>query len=121
MSNEQDMLIWKLDKDLSRARLALGKIYNIVGKVCCAKTKHALSFIARDDVDKIAERNQLRTTELLDSISTVKSGVLKERWIYCPCCSEDKSRYCGSKPCLEDIKRDGICHCGLYEKGEKND
>lgn len=74
--------------------------------------------MVKEKLIKIAQRNNLRTTELLDSISTVKSGVLKQRWIYCPCCSEDKSRYCGSKPCLEDIKRDGVCHCGLYEKGE---
>ena len=32
MSNEQDMLIWKLDKDLVKARLALGKIYTVIDK-----------------------------------------------------------------------------------------
>lgn len=55
MSNEQDMLIWKLDKDLSRAHLALGRIYNIVLKVYCQEAKHAMSSINREDVDKIME------------------------------------------------------------------
>ena len=32
MSNEQDMLIWKLDKELARARLTLGKIYTVIDK-----------------------------------------------------------------------------------------
>ena len=55
MSNQQDMLIWKLDNDLTRARLALGRIYNIVSKVYCPETKHASSSIDRDEVDKIIE------------------------------------------------------------------
>lgn len=54
----RDIVIEKLDKDLSRARLALGKIYNIAMKVYCPKEKRALSFITRDDVDKIVETLQ---------------------------------------------------------------
>ena len=66
MSN-QDILIWKLQKDLSRARLALGRISTIVGKVYCPETKHASSFIHRDDVDKIIE-----TIQEFFSITTIK-------------------------------------------------
>lgn len=58
MNNEKDIMIGWLSKELSRARLALGKIYNIVMKVYCPKEKRALSFIARDDVDKIVETLQ---------------------------------------------------------------
>lgn len=32
MSNEQDILIWKLNEELVKARLALGKIYEIIDK-----------------------------------------------------------------------------------------
>jgi len=55
MSNEQDMLVWKLDRELSKARLALGRIYTIASKVYCPEAKHAMSSIHRDDVDKIME------------------------------------------------------------------
>ena len=55
MNNEKDIMIGWLSKELSRARLALGKIYHIVGKVYCPEAKHAMSSIHRDDVDKIVE------------------------------------------------------------------
>lgn len=58
MRNQQDILVWKLDKDLSRARLALGKIYRIAMKVYCPEAKHAMSSIHREDVDKIVETLQ---------------------------------------------------------------
>lgn len=70
-------------------------------------------------LQKIADRNGLKTTELLDSISTVKKGLLRERWIYCPCEPDNNKRYCGSKMCLNDVKKDGVCHCGLFRKGEE--
>ena len=58
MSNQQDILVWKLGNDLSRARLALGKIYNIAMKVYCPEAKHAMSSIHREAVDKIVETLQ---------------------------------------------------------------
>lgn len=33
MSNQRDIIIWKLNEDLTKARLALGKIYMIIDKV----------------------------------------------------------------------------------------
>ena len=33
MSNQRDIIIWKLDKDLAKARLALAKIHVIIDKV----------------------------------------------------------------------------------------
>lgn len=33
MSNQRDIIIWKLNEDLTKARLALGKIYTIIDKV----------------------------------------------------------------------------------------
>lgn len=33
MSNQRDIIIWKLDKDLAKARLTLGKICVIVDKI----------------------------------------------------------------------------------------
>lgn len=69
-------------------------------------------------LQKIAERNGLKTTELLDSISTVKKGLLGNKWIYCPCEPENAKRYCGSKKCLNEIKEQGTCHCGLFRRKE---
>ena len=33
MSNQRDIIIWKLGEDLAKARLTLGKIYVIIDKV----------------------------------------------------------------------------------------
>lgn len=33
MTDPKDFLVWKLDKDLARARLALAKIYTIIDKI----------------------------------------------------------------------------------------
>ena len=33
MSNQRDIIIWKLNEDLTKARLALGKIHVIIDKV----------------------------------------------------------------------------------------
>lgn len=74
--------------------------------------------MTKTKLQKIAERNGLKTTELLDSISTVKKGLLGDKWIYCPCDPENKKRYCGSKLCLNDVEKDGVCHCGLFEREE---
>lgn len=67
-------------------------------------------------LNRIAERNGLETTELLGSIATVKKSLLRERWIYCPCEPEDAKRYCGSRKCLNEINKQGICHCGLFRR-----
>lgn len=58
MRNQRDIIVWKLGNDLCRARLALGKIYNIAMKVYCHEAKHAMNSIHRDDVDKIVETLQ---------------------------------------------------------------
>ena len=67
-------------------------------------------------LQKIAERNGLKTTELLDSIATAKKGLLGDKWIYCPCDPDNKKRYCGSKLCLSEIKEHSTCHCGLFRR-----
>lgn len=54
MSNERDMIIWKLDKDLSRARLALGKIYSIVDTVYNWDCECAVFKLERDKIKDIA-------------------------------------------------------------------
>ena len=40
----------------------------------------------------------------------------------CPCDSQNPERYCGSDRCLQDIEKEGHCHCNLFWKhfkGEK--
>lgn len=70
-------------------------------------------------LSKIAERNGLKVTDRLDSVSKAKQMLLGEEWICCPCETENKDRYCGSKVCLEEIQKKGVCHCGLFERGEE--
>jgi len=67
-------------------------------------------------LSKIAERNRLKVTDRLDSVSKAKQMLLGEEWIYCPCETANKDRYCGSKVCLEDIENFGVCHCGLFKR-----
>lgn len=55
MSNEQDMLIFKLNKDLSRAQLALGKIYNMIDNIYFWDEGYAMDPLEREDVEEIAK------------------------------------------------------------------
>lgn len=54
MSNERDILIWKLQKDLDKARLALGKIYSIVDTVYNWDCECAVFKLERDKIKEIA-------------------------------------------------------------------
>lgn len=58
MRNEQDMIVWKLDKDLSKARLALGKIYTVIDTVYSWKDGYAMFEHERDKVEEIAKTLQ---------------------------------------------------------------
>ena len=72
----------------------------------------------KEKLRKIAERNGFKLTDRLDSVSKAKRVLLGDKWIYCPCDTENKNRYCGSKVCLEEIQKKGVCHCGLFEREE---
>lgn len=54
MSNEQDMIIWKLDKDLSKAQLAFGQIYTVIDTVYSWNDGYAMFELERDKVEEIA-------------------------------------------------------------------
>ena len=58
MSNEQDMIIWKLDKDLSRARLALARIYEIIDLVYYWNEGRAVGELILEDVTEIGKTLQ---------------------------------------------------------------
>ena len=58
MSNEQDMIIWKLDKDLSRARLALAKIYTVIDPVYSWNEGRAVGELKLEDVTEIGKTLQ---------------------------------------------------------------
>ena len=58
MSNEQDMLIWKLQKDLARARLALAQIHEVVDEVYYWDKGYAMGELERDKVEEIAKTLQ---------------------------------------------------------------
>lgn len=58
MSNEQDMLIWKLQNDLAKARLALAHIHEVVGKVYYWDKGWAIGELECKDVEEIAKTIQ---------------------------------------------------------------
>ena len=58
MSNEQDMIIWKLDKDLARARLALTRIYEVIDLVYYWNEGRAVGELRLEDVTEIGKTLQ---------------------------------------------------------------
>ena len=58
MSNEQDMLIWKLQNDLARARLALAQIHEIIDEVYDRDKGWAIGELECKDVEEIAKTIQ---------------------------------------------------------------
>lgn len=58
MSNEQDMIIWKLDKDLSKARLALARIYEVIDLVYYWNEGRAVGELRLEDVTEIGKTLQ---------------------------------------------------------------
>ena len=58
MSNERDMIIWKLDKDLSRARLALARIYEVIDLVYYWNEGRAVGELRLEDVSVIGKTLQ---------------------------------------------------------------
>lgn len=63
---------------------------------------------------KIANFHNLHLSENAQKILNAKN--LLGIGIYCPCQSDDKSAYCGSRKCLKEIKENGVCHCGIFLK-----
>lgn len=66
---------------------------------------------------ELAEKKGLQPTWFFDRI--VKA---KERFgldFGCPCDKDNPKRYCISKLCFSDIKRDGECHCRAYQLKDK--
>lgn len=58
MSNERDMIIWKLDKDLARARLALARIYEVIDLVYYWNEGRAVGELRLEDVTEIGKTLQ---------------------------------------------------------------
>lgn len=58
MSNEQDMLIRKLQNDLARARLALAQIYEVVDEVYYWDKGWAVGDLYCDKVEEIGKTLQ---------------------------------------------------------------
>lgn len=51
----QDMLIWKLQKDITRARLALAQIYEIIDEIYNWDEEYALFDLERMDVEEVGK------------------------------------------------------------------
>lgn len=65
----------------------------------------------------LAEEESLKVTENLSAIARAKERFFGlEAWQKCPC-DRDGTRACGSIKCLNEIFREGHCHCNLFERG----
>lgn len=74
--------------------------------------------ITEEKIFKIAEHNGVDVSyENLGRI--LKAKKVFKLGIYCPCCPDDKDRYCGSKKCMEEVRKNKSCHCGLFVKKGK--
>lgn len=67
-----------------------------------------------EDYLKIANHNGFVLSEKAYKVIRVKDilGI----GIRCPCCPNDRTRYCGSKKCVEEVNAKSTCHCGLFIK-----
>lgn len=58
MSNEQDMIIWKLQNDLARARLVLAQIHEVIDEVYDWDKGYAIDELECKGVEEIAKAVQ---------------------------------------------------------------
>lgn len=65
-----------------------------------------------DKMTKIADALDFGLNENAIKIAKVKSRM--EDYRTCPCDPKNDLRYCGSRLCEEDTKRDRHCHCNCY-------
>ena len=66
---------------------------------------------------ELAEKKGLQPTWFFDRIVRAKERFGLD--FGCPCDKDNPKRYCISKLCLSDIKRDGHCHCNMWCKKEE--
>lgn len=67
----------------------------------------------------LSKKNNLSLTDNYENVAKAKYMIFsrnKKSPIFCPCESNDEKRFCISEKCLQDIEKNGICHCGCYRK-----
>ena len=63
-----------------------------------------------------AESHGFELTKNVTAIAKAKARFFGlEQWTRCPC-DRESDRACCSAHCLEDIEKNGVCHCNLYKK-----
>lgn len=65
-------------------------------------------------LEKIAELKGVKLSEDCDRV--IRTKILMDLGVKCPCHPDDNTRCCISLKCQEDINSQGHCHCGLYTK-----
>lgn len=69
-----------------------------------------------------AAKNNLKINDNCEKIAKIKLkffGV--DNWRKCPCYgSDDQIHGCGTTACLDEINKNGICHCKLFSDKSKS-
>lgn len=67
-------------------------------------------------IEFIAETTGLKLTENKDKVIRAKKMLFANgNMLRCPCDSKNEDRFCVSETCMDDIMRDGHCHCNLFK------
>ncbi len=74
------------------------------------------------EIARIAKENNWEVNEVsLDAIVMAKlKNFGLENWGPCPCDANNNQRYCGSPLCVEEVKENGVCVCGLFKLPENS-
>lgn len=70
---------------------------------------------------RIADNNCFIVNNLSKIVKAKRLLFRHDSMMRCPCAANDKDRYCGSPKCIQEIKENGVCHCGLYRSALQND
>lgn len=70
-----------------------------------------------ENILALAKKEEFEVTENLPAIARAKERFFGlKAWQKCPC-DRSGERACGSLKCLNEILREGVCHCNLFKRG----
>ena len=74
--------------------------------------------VIEDNIKAIAQEEGYKLSDNVSKIAKAKlmmKGL--DNWHLCPCYPADDIEHgCGTELCKQEIERDGVCHCHLYNK-----
>lgn len=80
----------------------------------CQKTVNVKVNAISALIDRFAEKHKLEIRNKSKIINAKKMMFIHGNMRRCPCDGGNPERYCGSKKCMEDIIKNGKCHCNMF-------